>query len=128
MFKSRLLSKINISQPKNYLVIDLEEALTDTELIELKKLLLQETSKNSVVGVILNLENLKVIDSFTTKVFQDLAHSIAYLKRPMILVGIKDDVAEVMEKQGLHLTAESVAIRENITEAITRLKNHPLDY
>lgn len=117
---THLLSKIDISKKEGYLILKLKEALTDSEFTELQNLVLQKVSENSATGVILNLSELMVIDSFTTKVLQDLAYSTACMERSLILVGIKDHITEVMEKQGLHLNNELIEKSKNITEAISR--------
>jgi rsbT antagonist protein RsbS len=121
-------TKISKSKKKNYLIITFENAITDNEFKKIKSKILQWCSQDSVTGVVLDLKSLNVIDSFATRILINLAHSSAYLEVPMILAGIKSDVAKVMKKQGLAFPGELVQKVSDVSEGISRLEEIQPDY
>jgi rsbT antagonist protein RsbS len=115
-------TKIYKTKKKNYLIITLKEAITDTEFKKLKSNILQWCLEDSVSGVVLDLKSLDVIDSFATRILINLAHSAAYLEVPMILAGVQSDVVKVMERQGLVIPSKLVQRVADVSEGVSCLE------
>lgn len=120
--------KISFRDQGNYLIVSIEEDLTDTEFIEFKNLIISKVSEDSLDGVIIDLKALDVIDSFTTRILHDIAFLSEEKEVPIILAGIKPVVAEVMERQGLGFSKESVNINDDVPKGISRLNELQFNY
>lgn len=120
MSDSLLLRKITLCDQGRYLIVLLEEDLTDTEFIELKNLIINKASEDSVNGFIFDLKVLDVIDSFTTRLLHNIALFTEEREIPMTLTGIKPVVAEVMKRQGLRFP-ELINLNTDVSNGISRL-------
>lgn len=123
-----LKKKVSLRNQDNYLVISIEEPLTDTEFLELKNVILQNASLNSVNGAVIDLKALRVIDSFTTRILNNLMILADEKNVPIILAGIQPTVTEVMNRQGLGFSEDVVNINTNVANGLTQLDELQVNY
>lgn len=123
-----LKKKVSFRNQDNYLVISLEESLTDTEFLELKNVILQNASMDNVDGAVIDLKALTVIDSFTTRILNNLVLLADKKNVPIILTGIKPLVTEVMKRQGLGFSEDLVNINTDVTNGLSQLDELQVNY
>jgi rsbT antagonist protein RsbS len=85
--------------------------VSDGELTDLRDSLVDRVAHSESSGVIVDVSELDVIDSFVARTLQDLAARTRRRGAPTVVVGIQPEVANAMEKVGLTLeeTAEDLA-------------------
>lgn len=123
-----LKKKVSLHNQNNYLVVSLEEPLTDTEFLELKNIILQNASLDSVNGAVIDLKALRVIDSFTTRILNNLVILADEKNVPIILTGIQPTVTEVMNRQGLGFSEDVVNINTNVANGLSQLDELQVNY
>lgn len=122
------MKKISLRNQDNYLVISIKEPLADSEFLELKNVVLQNASLDSVDGVVIDLKALTVIDSFTTRILNNVALLADKKNVPIILSGIKPIVTEVMKRQGLGFSADLVNQNTDVSKSLSQLDELQVNY
>ena len=102
-----------------YLIATVQAALTDEDLKELRKTLVERVGHLRSRGVIVDVTALDVIDSFATRTLRDVAHMIRLRGAETVIVGIQPEVAFSMVKLGL--TLEGVATSLDLEEGLAYL-------
>jgi rsbT antagonist protein RsbS len=102
-----------------YLIATVQSALTDEDLKELRKTLVEQVGRLRSRGVIVDVTALDVIDSFATRTLRDVAHMIRLRGAETVIVGIQPEVAFSMVKLGL--TLEGVATSLDLEEGLAYL-------
>lgn len=118
---------ISLCYRDNYLVVSLKEILTDTEFVKFEKLIVNKASEEPIAGLIIDLEVLDIIDSFTSRILQNIAFLVDKMEIPLILTGIKPVVAEVMKRQGLRFSDVSINNITDLSNGILQVNNHRND-
>lgn len=95
--------KVPILKQGNYLIASVQSSLNDKELLQLRNDLVEKISTVRARGVIIDVTVLDVMDSFATRILQDIAQMIRLRGAPTVLVGIQPDVAFAMVQLGLNL-------------------------
>ena len=104
-------SAVPIFTQGRYLVARVPAELTDGDLAELRDSLVTRIEQSQSSGVIVDVSEVDVIDSFAARTLQDLANLTRRRGAPTVVVGIQPEVAHAMEKVGLALeeTADDLA-------------------
>ncbi|HEX6983544.1 MAG TPA: STAS domain-containing protein [Balneolaceae bacterium] len=102
--------KVPILKQGNYLIASVQSSLNDNELLQLRNDLVERISTVRAKGVIIDVTVLDVMDSFATRILQDIAQMIRLRGAPTVLVGIQPDVAFAMVQLGLNLGALKTAL------------------
>lgn len=102
--------KVPILKQGNYLIASVQSSLNDNELLQLRNDLVEKISTVRAKGVIIDVTVLDVMDSFATRILQDIAQMIRLRGAPTVLVGIQPDVAFAMVQLGLNLGALKTAL------------------
>ena len=103
------------------LVVSIQSALSDNELLELRDRLGQMTGKHRARGVIIDLTMIDVLDSFASRTLRSMAHMIRLRGAETVVVGIQPEVAFAMVQLGLGLEGISTAL--DLEEGLVLLKN-----
>src|SRR5439155_10777243 len=111
--------EIPILRQGKVLIATLQAAVTDVDLMRLRTALVQEVVRGRSRGVIVDVTAIDVMDSFASRVLQDLAHMIRLRGAETVIVGIQPDVAFAMVQLGLRL--ESVATALDLEEGMDYL-------
>ena len=99
-----------ILKQRDYLIASVQAALTDSALINLRDKLVQQVGHHRSTGVILDVTGLDVMDSFSVRTMQDLAHMIRLRGANTVIVGIQPEVAFTMIQLGLRLHGVPTAL------------------
>ena len=104
-------SEVPILNEGRYLIATVPAEVTDGELADLRDSLVDRVSESHSSGVIVDVTEMDVIDSFAARTLQDLAKLTRRRGATTVVVGIQPEVAHAMETVGLKLeeTAEDVA-------------------
>ena len=111
--------EIPILRQGRVLIATLQAAVPDVDLMRLRTNLVQEVVRGRSQGVIVDVTAVDVMDSFASRVLQDLAHMIRLRGAETVIVGIQPEVAFAMVQLGLRL--ENVATALDLEEGLTFL-------
>lgn len=92
------------------LIVSMQEALTDRDLVELRDELAERVGRFRASGVIVDVSALDVMDSFATRTLRGMAHMTKLRGAGTVIVGIQPDVAIAMIQLGLSLEGVATAI------------------
>ena len=95
--------QIPILKKEQCLVATIEATISDQELLALRDQLVKEVGEEHSAGVILDVTDLDVLDSFSVRILRDMANAIRLCGANTVIVGIQPDVALTMVQQGLKL-------------------------
>ena len=93
-----------------YLIASVQSALTDEDLVQLRDALVAQVGKLRSLGVIVDVTDLDVMDSFATRMLRDIALMIRLRGAEMVIVGIQPEVAFALVRLGLKLEGVATAI------------------
>jgi rsbT antagonist protein RsbS len=105
-----LIDNTPILKQRDYLIASVQAVLTDEALIQLRDRLVQKVGLHRSSGVILDVTGMDVMDSFSVKILQELAHMIRLRGAETVIVGIQPDVAMAMIQLGLRLKGVPTAL------------------
>ena len=111
--------EVPILKQGGYLIATVQAALTDADLLQLRRALIERVVQMRSYGVILDLTALDVMDSFASRTMGEIAHMIRLRGAETIIVGIQPDVAFTMVQLGL--TLEGVAAALDLEEGLKYL-------
>ena len=93
-----------------YLIASVQAALSDADLLAMRKNLVEQVVKRRSRGVIVDVTSVDVVDSFATRMLRDIAHMIRLRGAETVIVGIQPDVAFAMVQLGLKLEGVTTAL------------------
>ena len=111
--------EVPILKQGGYLIATVQAALTDADLLQLRRALIERVVQMRSYGVILDLTALDVMDSFASRTMGEIAHMIRLRGAETVIVGIQPDVAFTMVQLGL--TLEGVAAALDLEEGLKYL-------
>ena len=92
------------------LVVSMQAALTDYDLIKLRDELSDTVGRFRSRGVVVDVSELDVMDSFATRTIRGIAHTTRLRGAETVIVGIQPDVAFAMVQLGLSLEGVTTAL------------------
>ena len=101
------------------LIVSVQAALTDAQLIDLRTEVADSVGRLRSKGVIVDVSLLDVLDSFATRTLVDVAKVAQLRGARAIIVGIQAEVAFAMVQLGL--TLEDVATALDLEEGLAYL-------
>ena len=99
-----------------YLLVPIQSRLTDTELSELRAALLRWVQEQHPRGVMIDVTLLDVLDAYAVRTLSDVGHWARLGGAPTVVVGIRSEVAQAMDRFGLAF--EEVATAPNWAEGL----------
>ena len=92
------------------LIVTVQAALTDAQLIDLRTELADRVGRLRSKGVVVDVSLLDVLDSFASRTLVDIAKVARLRGAHAIIVGIQPDVAFAMVQLGLTLEGVDTAV------------------
>jgi rsbT antagonist protein RsbS len=114
-------ASVSILKQRHYLISRVPAAASDEDLIGLRDRLAQEVGEHRSMGVIVDVTDLDVMDSFSARVLRELALIIRLRGAETVIVGIQPEVAFSMVQLGLRLDGVQTAL--DLEEGIAYLDN-----
>jgi rsbT antagonist protein RsbS len=93
-----------------FLIVTIQSALRDSDLIQLRDALMASLGKHRSRGVIVDVTALDVMDSFASRTLRDTAHMTRLRGAETVIVGIQPEVAFAMVQLGLTMAAVTTAL------------------
>ena len=106
-----------------YLIASIESAVVDADLDRLREDVGQRVGDARCHGVVVDVTELDVMDSFTIRTLLDIARVARLRGAEAVIVGIQPEVAFAMVQLGLRL--EDVATALDLEEGIALLESVP---
>ena len=101
------------------LIVSVQAALTDRDLVELKDELAEKVGRFRSRGVVIDVSALDVMDSFATRTLRGIAQTTRLRGAQTVVVGIQPEVAFSMTLLGL--TLDNVATALDLEEGMELL-------
>ncbi len=95
---------VTIMKQGNSLVVSMQVALSDAEWRHFQKELLERARSFDIRGVIVDLSGMDIVDSFASRMLNDLVRMLRLEGAEVVVIGIQPDVAFAMARLGLRLT------------------------
>jgi len=111
---------ISILDLKDFLVVSIQAALNDVDLVDLKNTVVEHVSRSSTRNVIIDLTALDVVDSFASRTLHELARLIRVQGARTLVVGIQPHVAFAMVQLGIKF--EDIPTALDLQEGIAYLR------
>lgn len=92
------------------LIVSVQDALSDSDLVTLQGLLLERVFSANATGVVIDVSALDVLDSFGTRTLSNIATAVQLRGAQTVIVGVQPEVALSMVLLGLSLTTVSTAL------------------
>ena len=111
--------EVPILKQGSFLIATVQAALTDADLLQFRSALIQHVVRSRSQGVILNVTDLDVMDSFASRTIREISQMIRLRGAETVIVGIQPEVAFAMVQLGL--TMEGVATALDLDEGLELL-------
>jgi len=104
------------------LIASVQGSMTDADLLQLRDELVASVRRHRSTGVIIDVTQLDVMDSYAARMLRGIAQMIKLLGAESIIVGIQPDVAFAMVQLGLTLQDTTTAL--DLEEGLTLLQSN----
>jgi len=111
--------EVPILKQGEYLIATFQAALSDADLNQLRRGLVQQVVKLRSRGVLVDVTAMDVMDSFASRTLREIAHMIRLRGAETVIVGIQPEVAFAMVQLGL--TLEDVTTALDLEEGLAYL-------
>ena len=105
---------------KNCLLVSIQRELHDRVALQLADSILEKIKETNADGVILDLTAVEIIDSYITRIINNIGNSTRSMGAKTVVVGIRPTVAMTLVEMGIELDAVETAL--NIDEALSKLR------
>ena len=102
--------EVPILKQGDILIATVQAALTDADLLQLRRALVERVVQARARGIIIDLTAMDVMDSFASRTIREMAHIIRLRGGETVIVGIQPDVALAMVQLGLVLGGVTTAL------------------
>ena len=111
--------EVPILKQGSFLIATVQAALSDADLLQFRSALIQYVVRSRSQGVVLDVTDLDVMDSFASRTIREIAQMIRLRGAETVIVGIQPEVAFAMVQLGL--TMEGVATALDLDEGLEYL-------
>ncbi|HVT18786.1 MAG TPA: STAS domain-containing protein [Thermoanaerobaculia bacterium] len=111
--------QVPIIKIRNCLLVSVQTELHDRLALDLQETLIARVRSEGTRGVILDVSTVEVIDSYITRILNDIGKSVRLLGADCYMVGIRPAVAMTLIEMGVELDSVSTAL--NLDAALARL-------
>ena len=109
-----------IIQIRNCLLVSIQTELHDRLVLDLHESLMERVKAVGPRGVVLDVSAVEIIDSYITRILNDIGRSVRYMGAECFIVGIRPAVAMTLIEMGVEL--DSVATALNLDLALEKLE------
>jgi rsbT antagonist protein RsbS len=102
--------EVPILKQGEILIATVQAALTDSDLLQLRRALLEKVAKARARAIIIDLTAMDVMDSFASRTVREVAQMIRLRGAETVIVGIQPDVAFAMVQLGLSMGGVTTAL------------------
>jgi rsbT antagonist protein RsbS len=120
VMKRNDVQALPIIQIRGCLLVSIQSELHDRLALELQTSLMERVRALAIKGVILDVSWVEVIDSYITRILNDIGKSVRFMGASCYMVGIRPAVAMTLVEMGVELDAVSTAL--NLDAALEKLE------
>ncbi|MBU0910843.1 MAG: anti-anti-sigma factor [Proteobacteria bacterium] len=102
------------------LLVSIQEDIGDAEVSRMFDSLSRQVSEKKFLGVIVDLHNLEVVDSYMAGYLQDMAATLRLLHAHMVVVGLSVPVVMTLTDFGIRLSDLEFAL--DVEKAVSKLE------
>ncbi len=102
-----------------FLIATVQAALTDDDLVQLRKAMVERVVGSRSLGVIIDVTAMDIMDSFASRTLREIAQMIRLRGAETVIVGIQPEVAFAMVQLGI--TLEGVVTALDLEEGLDYL-------
>jgi len=111
---------VPIIQIRNCLLVSIQIELHDRLALDLQAALMERVRESGAKGVVLDVSGVEIIDSYITRILNDIGRSVRFMGADCFLVGVRPAVAMTLVEMGVELDAVETAL--NLDLALARLE------
>lgn len=112
--------ELPIIQIRNCLLVSIQTELHDRLALNLQEALMERVRLVGAQGVILDVSAVEIIDSYITRILNDIGKSVRYMGAVCYIVGIRPAVAMTLIEMGVELDSVHTAL--NLDAALEKLE------
>jgi len=112
--------ELPIIQIRNCLLVSIQTELHDRLALNLQEALMEQVRVVGARGVILDISAVEIIDSYITRILNDIGKSVRYMGAICYIVGIRPAVAMTLIEMGVELDSVNTAL--NLDAALEKLE------
>jgi len=112
--------ELPIIQIRNCLLVTIQSELHDRFALDLQEALMERVRKVGAQGVVLDVSAVEVIDSYITRILNDIGKAVRYMGASCYIVGIRPAVAMTLIEMGVELDSVKTAL--NLDAALEKLE------
>jgi rsbT antagonist protein RsbS len=101
---------VPILKQGDFLIVAIQDELTDTAWSELRTELLRRAGQFRSRGVLIDVSAMEVMDSFATRMLDGIARMLRLRGAETVVAGVQPDVAFAMARLGLQLPNTGTAL------------------
>ena len=109
-----------IIQIRNCLLVTIQSELHDRLALDLQSALMERVRNVGAQGVVLDVSAVEVIDSYITRILNDIGKAVRYMGATCYMVGIRPAVAMTLIEMGVELDSVKTAL--NLDAALEKLE------
>jgi rsbT antagonist protein RsbS len=110
---------VPILKQGDYLIASIQAAMTDSDALRLQDDLMDRVGRYRSKGIIVDVTNLDLMDSFAGRALRTIAHMTRLRGAVTVIVGIQPEVAFAMVQLGMSLEEVNTAL--DLEEGLTFL-------
>ncbi|MZP30296.1 STAS domain-containing protein [Heliobacterium undosum] len=114
------MEKATIVKLQDLLLVTLQSDMNDQSAMGMQHNVLETVSRSGVRGVIIEVSQLDLIDSYMARLLSDTARMIRLMGAVTVLVGLRPTVAITMVEMGLIIEETQTAL--NLEDAMAKFK------
>ena len=101
------------------LLVRIHGDLHDRLALELQEAIAAETRRSGAHGIVLDISQVEVIDSYITRILNDIGRSVRYMGASCFVVGMRPSVAMTLVEMGIEL--EGVRTSLSLDQALAEI-------
>jgi rsbT antagonist protein RsbS len=102
--------ELAIIQIKNCLLVSIQTELHDRLALNLQAAIMERVRAVGARGIILDVSAVEIIDSYITRILNDIGKSVRYMGADCYIVGIRPAVAMTLIEMGVELDSVNTAL------------------
>lgn len=110
---------IPILKQGDILIVSIQSALTDHDLVDLRDTLAERVGQLRSRGIIIDVTALNIMDSFATQTLQQISETARLRGARVVVAGIQPEVAVAMVQLGLNFRGTTTVL--DLEEALETL-------
>lgn len=102
--------KIPIIKIRDFLIVSIQVDMHDRLAVQLQSQILEEISRTSARGVLIDISTLEMVDSFIGRMLSGMASMAAIMDAAVVIVGMQPAVAITLVELGLEMPGVDAAL------------------